>query len=356
MRTNRWRIYEDNAQRRLRRLAPRCAGAVITDPPYGIGFMKQEWDRFDTQGEHPGRRYQEWTSQWAAAARGATLPGTNWLVFAAPRNMHRTACGLEDAGLEIFDCILWIYGQGLPKSHPLAKGIGTSLKPAFEAILVARTPSPESAEETYRKYGTVGLRIDDCRIDGEDGSGHWSGENTGSDHTMPGYRGGWDRGGTRQNGRWPANLVLSEPAASELDHQAGTRRSGGPPKRRSAEKHTPRVYSGGFPTKTVGTGRGTTWGTPSRFFYCPKAGPEDRTECADGGRILTNTHACVKPLDLMRWLVRLASDPRGTVLDPFTGTGTTGLACAQEGRSFIGIEQDPENARTARERLRSNGA
>ena len=348
----RWRVECTDARAGLRHLPAAGADAIVTDPPYGIGFMDREWDRFDEGGATPdNRRLQQWTTEWAQAAALRVKPAALWLVFGSPRTVHRTACGLEDAGLRIIDCILWLYGEGFPKSHELRPGVGTSLKPAYEPILVAQVPPRGSRTGAHARYGTGGFNINDCLIEGAAGDGHWSGDDASDAKSRPGYEGGFTGGGRQRDGRWPPNIALDAWTAARLDEAAGRRNSGRAPARRNSPKHSARVYRGAFAAQEkCPPGRGQNAGGASRFFYCPKANEKDRNL----GLIANddpNTHPCVKPTALMRWLVRLATPARGHVIDPFAGSGSTGVACLLEHRSFTGFDQDAEEVRTARRRL-----
>ncbi len=355
-----WNVTAGDALRVLRTLKPASVEAVITDPPYGIGFMGRRWDTFEPDDGAPSgpAAFQEWTRRWASAALLASKPGANWLVAAAPRTAHRVACGLEDAGLRIVTTVIWLYGQGFAKGRRLATGIHTELKPAWEPIILARAPSADTATATYARYRTGGLDIDACLLDTPAGNGHWSGDD-GSDRTSrPGYEGGFTTGGTRRDGRWPPNVAMDAETACALDEQAGKRRSGGFPARRGAPKFN-LVYDRLDGQDDVPAGRGRTTGGASRFFYCPKASrserdfglrPDSKATGSETGELI-NDHEAVKPVELMRWLVRLAAPRDGVVLDPFAGSGSTGVACLLEGRSFRGIEQDAKYAAIARARI-----
>ena len=128
--TPEWRLTEGDTAEELRRIPDQQAHTVITDPPYGIAFMNNDWDRFGS-GIRGMREFQAWTAEWAQEAARGTKPGANWLVFASPRTVHRTACGLEDAGIEIIDCLMWVFGEGFPEDpdgtrrseHPAEAGV-----------------------------------------------------------------------------------------------------------------------------------------------------------------------------------------------------------------------------------------
>lgn len=346
-----WRLHVGDAAEVLEWLPAGSVDAVVTDPPYGIHFMQHEWDSFGAGDARSARAFEDWTRQWAEQATVATKPGANWLVFGSPRTYHRMACGVEDAGIRIFNCVMWIYGDGLLKAREIAPGVRLDVKPAYEPILTGRTPANGSLSEAYSRHGTVGVNIEACLIDGGAGSGHWPGDDGSDRRAKPGYDGGFERGGRRRSGRVPSNVLLDEQSAAALDRETGLLRSGGAPRRRGAPIHSGRVYEGQFKgQKTCPPGLEPSRGGPSRFYYCAKASRADRSRSLGNGTV-ENAHPCVKPLDLMRWLVRLATPPGGTILDPFTGSGSTGVAALLEGRRFIGIEREPRYARTARLRL-----
>lgn len=190
------------------------------------------------------------------------------------------------------------------------EGYGTALKPAWEPIVLAMKPLDGTFAKNALEHGVAGLNVDGCRVDTTDnlnGGAYKAGER--SEGTGASLRASIGRGGIGEyqqpRGRFPANVILDEEAAAQV-------------------------------------------GDPSRFFYCAKASKKDRTA---GGQV-ENRHPTVKPTELMRWLVRLCATPTGgLVLDPFAGSGSTGVACVLEGRSFLGIELEPESAETARARI-----
>jgi len=310
----------------LRDLPDATFTAIVTDPPYGLGFMGKEWDNFK-----PGHRADSWPGYadqpktgacmhagkydlsrrgmsgfqesmriWSVEALRVLKPGGHALVFGGTRTFHRLACALEDAGFEIRDCLMWLTGQGFPKSKNIEGGYGTALKPAWEPIILARKPLGGTVERNCREHGTGALNIDGCRIGTEARHNPPVG---GHRHTMMPYK-GKDGPGTDVVGRWPANLVLDEAAAEQL-------------------------------------------GGASRFFYCAKSSKADRGE--------GNTHPTVKPVELMRWLVRLVKGPgENLILDPFAGSGTTGVAAQLEDVPFLLIEREAAYVAMAEARLASS--
>jgi site-specific DNA-methyltransferase (adenine-specific) len=309
-----WELLEGDALGLLRQLPERSVDAVVTDPPYGIDLLGTAWDgrmiRAAAPDDSPARAYVSWSQEWTAECRRVLKPGGYLLAFGAPRTVHRLALAFEQAGLELRDQLLWLYGSGLPKSS-LRAGRASALKPAYEPILVGRTPLQGTLEESERRWGTGRLGIDDARI----------------------------ASSAERRGRWPCNIVLAH-----------------------ASRCSPTACR---PTCPAGMLDMTRPGSrPSRFFYCPKPARSERDAGCDalparvmkiygrGGKLPRhNTHPTVKPVALMRWLVRLACPPHGLVLDPFAGSGSTGLAALEEQRRFLGIERDRAYARIALARL-----
>lgn len=345
----------------LRGLPEASIDACVTDPPYGIGFMGREWDTFkpgagkhrrlmhprereaqrttivsdnpNLHGRHRSpalspsqieydytvaglRRFQEWTAEWAVEVFRVLKPGAYIVVCGAPRSYHRMASGLEDAGFVVRDQLAWLFGSGYPKSRNLGDGKGTGLKPAHEPIAFAWKPFKGSVTACHAQHGTAALNIDACRVE-------------------PGI-----------GGRWPANVVIDDVAAAALDEQSGELVSGANPTRRNTDKFRD-IYSRFKGQDTCDPARGADVGGASRFYYCAKPSREER----DAG-VAHNGHPTVKPVNLMRWLVRLVTPVGGTVVDPFTGSGTTGVACAHEGRPFIGCEREADYIALASARIK----
>jgi site-specific DNA-methyltransferase (adenine-specific) len=269
-------------------------------------------------------------------------------------------CAIEDAGFEIRDCLMWLYGQGFPKSYNISKSIdkargddaklwdgwGTALKPAWEPIVLAQKPLDGTFVQNALQHGVAGLHIDGCRVGlSKRHPGNYNdGGRVGGQRTMGEYSGSDRASFDASKGRWPANVVLDEEAGEILDDQSGERPVSGSAKTgsRNTDKPTGRLFHA-----RQGMIHNDSGGA-SRFFYCAKVGKRERT---NGGTI-ENKHPTVKPLSLMRWLCRLVSPPSdGVILDPFAGSGSTGVAAIQEGLSFIGIELESEYVDIARARL-----
>jgi site-specific DNA-methyltransferase (adenine-specific) len=387
--------------------------SIITDPPYGLDFMGKSWDH-----GVPGVEF------WQAALRVAK-PGAILMAFGGTRTWHRLACAIEDAGWELRDTMMWLYGSGFPKSLDISKaidkaagaerevvghktcgyqvsiskarvaqgyrpnetcattdvnitapatneaklwsGYGTALKPAWEPIIVAMKPLEGTYAENAQKWGVAGLNIDGSKIGVGDVITHGGGRQSTENWRMT------KEVGTTHQGRWPANLLLDEESARLLDEQSGVSKSTGIINR---WKDGAKPFGGGagHPYESV---RGVAdSGGASRFFYTAKAsssernaGLEDSEAKRDADRVRDdgiggdnprnrsntpklNFHPTVKPVDLMRYLCKLTRTPTGgVVLDPFMGSGTTGIACVLEHRDFIGIEISPEYAAIADKRI-----
>ena len=387
--------------------------AIVTDPPYGLEFMGKDWDSFktyaggnpnmkpqattvgnssgvtygyrqknprcrrcgklmrgngackcpepqiDTRTAESANQFQAWCEDWAAEAWRVLKPGGHMLAFGGTRTWHRLAVAVEDAGFEIRDSIAWLYGSGFPKSLDVSKAIdkaagaerevvglrdnkgrksadgwgmlqdaagdpltapatpdaerwqgwGTALKPAFEPVVVARKPLTGTVAANVLQHGTGALNIAASRI-GTDpvfikgGGAKYDAE--GNKTFLPS-----EEVNEWRAGRWPANVVLDEHTAPLVDEQSAG---------------------------------------ASRFFYVAKAPTRERP------RVDGIAHPTVKPLTLMRWLVRLVTPPGGTVLDPFAGSGTTIEAALLEGLDSIGIEMTAEYLPLIQQRIDRAGA
>jgi site-specific DNA-methyltransferase (adenine-specific) len=333
--------------------------AIVTDPPYGLAFMGKQWDH-----GVPGVPF------WAAALRVAK-PGAHLVAFGGTRTYHRLTCAIEDAGWEIRDCLSWLYGSGFPKSHNGPWG-GTALKPGWEPIILARKPLAGTVATNWGQHGTGALNIEGCRIEAS-GRPHIESKSEPSLNAFGNGLNGSRAIGLTSAGRWPANVVLDENAARMLDEQSGGLSSNsGEPFTRNTDKH--RNAYGKFEGRRAEAGYYGDAGGASRFFYTAKASRSERNAGLEGwdesrvrqsghadervwdipgshAKRRANHHPTVKPLDLMRWLVRLVTPAGGLILDPFAGSGTTGCAALAEGFRFVGIEREPEYAAIAEARL-----
>ncbi len=335
--------------------------SIVTDAPYELGFMGSSWDS-------TGVAYD--VDTWRAAFR-VIKPGGFLLCFGGSRTYHRMACAIEDAGFEIRDQIMWIYGSGFPKGGN-RDGKGTCLKPAHEPIVMARKPFKGSVLRNELRHGTGSINIDDCRVGQREKPKTTDPKHAGHRHNSYGAPSGG--GKLLPPGRWPANVihdgsddvVLAFPEAP--GQQARSLSDGSP--------HGNVVYGNMLNAGPVHEPR-DNGGSAARFFYCAKASKSDRdggldqfhpqsfvqfqTGNGESGNASSlsegretqyrNIHPTVKPTALMRYLVRLVTPVGGTVLDPFTGSGSTGKAAVLEARSFIGCELTEAYVPIARARI-----
>lgn len=357
---------------------PDCSiDAVVTDPPYELGFMGKSWDA-------SGIAYN--TEVWKQCLR-VLKPGAHLLAFGGSRTYHRLACAVEDSGFEIRDQIMWVYGSGFPKSLNVGKqegceqwqGWGTALKPAHEPIVVARKPVEGTITNNVIQWGTGALNIDACRVEfvSDDDKKESTTKNQHEDfgtepmtnNTVYGDYSMVKPANYNPPGRWPANLIHdgSEEVVSLFPNSKG----GAYPARRGEAVAT--SFASGQETEGGFRKMGDD-GSAARFFYCAKASTAERNAGLEGlpkkkadtrsdvaagmwkdkNAPHQNHHPTVKPVTLMRYLVRLVTPPNGTVLDPFLGSGTTAVAAVHENLNWVGFEMNPEYADIAR--LRSEHA
>ena len=365
----------------LKQLDDASVDSIVTDPPYELGFMGKSWDS-------TGVAYD--VGLWRECLR-VLKPGGHLLAFGGSRTYHRLACAVEDAGFQIRDQIMWVYGSGFPKSHNVANSIdkkmgqpnrgraiptaskyqasdideknkltsnkvdayvsrtlesaewvgwGTALKPAHEPIVMARKPLDGTVANNVLKHGVGGINIDGSRV------AHQSEE---------------DRASATPQGKVTSNKMAG--SAPDVD-DAGR-----------VDVDRPDTTLGRFPANFIHDGSDEVIeliGDAGRFFYCAKAGKKERNaglealdeqwkpaaefrpnhmdKALDGesgnpfGRFqpTKNFHPTVKPIALMRYLVRLVTPPGGIVLDPFAGSGSTLVAATMEKFDCIGIEMTDE--------------
>jgi len=368
----------------MKTLPENSVDSIVTDPPYELGFMGKSWDSSGVANS---------VEMWSEVLR-VLKPGGHLLAFSGSRTYHRMVCAIEDAGFEIRDQIMWVYGSGFPKSLDVAKAIdkmagvefkakpasgvgfmnssddsydttlnqlvqigestdeankwkgwGTALKPSHEPIVMARKPIVGTVANNVLTYGVGGINIDASRVDyvSEDDKDSAHQNALGMDRLKRDYgiglgsfEGGWKKKSpSLPNGRWPANFIHDN------------------------SDEVVALFSYGDS------------GSAARFFYCAKASKRDRNEGLqelpdydwrhDGAAIpqrndrpflpSKNHHPTVKPTSLMQYLLRLVTPKGGVVLDPFMGSGSTGKACVYEGFNFIGIDQDLDYVGIAKGRI-----
>jgi len=356
----------------LKLLEDNSIDSIVTDPPYGLSFMGKKWD-YDVPS----------VELWKEVYR-VLKPGGHLLSFGGTRTYHRMVVNIEDAGFEIRDQIQWLYGSGFPKSHNIGKqegceefiGFGTALKPANEPICVARKPlSEKTIADNVLKWGTGGINVDGCRV-GSEVLTH-----SGCGKSNIGAIGGSFDKGTKgdmeftSEGRFPANIIFDESAAQMLNEQSGMSKSS-KGKQRSVKNIG--SFGGGL---TNDNNEYNDKGGASRFFYVAKVSKSERNMGLDhfedkvtpvntginstnengekvrnDGSVIPplvakNTHPTLKPVQLMAYLVRLVTPPNGIVLDPFMGSGSTGISACLEGFRFCGMEMEEEYFKIASARI-----
>lgn len=426
-------IINANSIELLRKFPAYSIDAVVSDGPFGIGFMGKEWDNFKPQalsnqsrnyqkgkdhklqsGRSPSMcagqydisrqgaiRFQEWTYMWAKEVYRVLKPGSYMLLFCSPRMAHRMVCGIEDAGFQIKDTLMWLYGKGFPKSHDISKsidklkkvkrkvigenpnligrdtwdncptvitapgskeakqwkGFGTALKPAYEPILLAQKPRIGTYANNVLQYGVGGLNIDACLIG--DKGGTKAVVISKKDRKRRLFNGGISnkvKVKPLDKGRFPANVIIDDYVAEQLKEKARYFYS---PKTSEKEKHAgcEELYF----ENAVQQGGSRTYED-----YCGNCGkkfmgPEDkRCHCPTGKKITQrpektgNIHPTVKPIALMEYLVQMIVPNQGICLDIFAGSGSTGIACNNVGmgRQFIGIDIEKDYFKIAQARMR----
>jgi DNA modification methylase len=392
-------VYRGDSFDILPLLADGSIHAVVTDPPYGLDFMGKAWDSFDRSsrkvrgtggsqapfGSHGvrvgtarARTFQKWCERWAVECLRVLTPGGHLVAFGGSRTCHRLVVALEDAGFEIRDSMAWLYGSGFPKSLDVARATGTSggrwrgwgtgLKPGFEPIVIARKPLAGTVAATVERFSTGALHIDACRVPASARPlrvGHRRDSPGKATYGKRGPGGGSRAVGLTDQGRWPPNVALTHDLACQVtcadgcpvaavDAQSGVLRSGANPNRRHAD-----VFRDCYGRFTGATNcrpiRGTDCGGAARFF--PAFRWQAKAPRAERPRVGGQAHPTVKPLELVRWLIRLVTPDGGVVLDPFLGSGTTAEAARLEGVRCIGIEREADYLPLIRARLeRGTGA
>jgi len=349
----------------LKTLPDNSIDCCVTDPPYGLKFLNKHWD-YDVPSKE----------LWQEVLR-VLKPGAHLLSFGGTRTYHRLATAIEDAGFEIRDQLNWLYGQGFPKSKNLGKedknfeGWGTNLKPANEPIVLARKPiSEKTIALNFQKWGTGGINIEACRVPIKDDS--------------------------INSGRWPANVILTHHPECKFKGKKNINENAKPVNYQTKNNKTAKInlnnckkinhsnfikeeielydchpdcpYNFFPPSQTSSSTTKSSitpnkrkenikfnrsefkyinsfsdQGSTARFFYCAKASNKEKGN---------TTHPTVKPVELMKYLIKLVCPPYGTVLDPFAGTSTTGLAAKQLNINYIMIEKEKEYYDFSKERLK----
>ena len=355
-----FRILQGDNRETLKTIPDNSIDAIVTDPPYGIDFLGKDWDANTGALE----TYQE--------CLRVLKPGGHILAFSAARTYHHLAITLEQAGFEIRDQLMWIYSSGFPKSQDVGRSIqrglgvkeikkyktnsprvggdgefvadgtkeqiactdpeakawegwGTALKPAHEPIALARKPLKLSIAKNAQKWGTGALNIDATRIERD-----------------------------QEEARFPSNVIgeipdyqkyFYCPKVSRRERHMGFDES-------MSEKKMLEIMGGHYTDPNEG-GK-SIWLPDKGVIYAHGLKHEYSEWCKnnnkDPGRV-GNNHPTVKPVELMEYLIKLVTPPGGTVLDPFNGSGSTGMAAVGLGFNYIGCELDPNYVAITEKRI-----
>ena len=385
-----WELRQGDCIELMRELPENSIDAIVTDPPYGLSpdGKARTWDDIEDGKTRGGFMGKGWDAAvpgvtWARECYRVLKPGGHIVAFGGQRTIHRLTVSLEDAGFSIRELFGWLQWQGFPKSLDASKaldahhgaereailvptkpgnlpdqagpialgasgmrdlsapatedartweGFGTALKPCLEPAVIARKPLVGTVAENLLEWGTGALNIDGCRYaygdeawpGPQEGSGGWNGDPGALNGEVYGTYSG--KGGARpREGRWPANIYAT-PKASRSEREAGCE---GLPGRTGADAVEREEGSAGTQSPRAGAGRTAS--------------------------TVRNHHPTVKPVKLMRWLcVLVGCQPGSLILDPFTGSGTTGIAALRAGFRFLGMEREPEYVEIARARIRGD--
>ena len=396
-----YKLYYGDMLDMLQVIPENSITSIITDPPYELGFMNRDWDK-------SGIAFN--IDAWKTCLK-VLKPGGYLVAFCGSRTFHRMVCAIEDAGFEIRDVIMWIYGSGMPKSSNVGKMLekklghvvddefykyGNALKPAYEPIVIARKSFEGSMIDNMYNNNVGGLNIDDCRVPltndkdvsnykfNMDANNRMSQNDKDTHHR---FEGGWKvMKGDREipDGRFPANVILT------YDDENYDEVCGGFPNSGSGNNKEPYNYAGKeYDNKETSMFNGdkphspsnyNDNGSASRYFYCAKASRRDRDEGLEDFELVTrsdrnpeletannqfnrsgiprkNFHPTCKPVDLMKYLVRLVTPKCGIILDCFNGSGSTGKAVMSENYDrnsnykYIGVELTEEYLPIAKSRI-----
>lgn len=346
-----YRLIQGDNRETLKTLADASVDAIVTDPPYGIDFLGKEWDADVGALE----TYQE--------CLRVLKPGGHILAFSAARTYHHLAMTLERAGFEIRDQIMWIYSSGFPKSQDVGKnngmpewrGWGTALKPAHEPICLARKPMKTSIAKNVQRYGTGAINIDATRIPTDEvivaGAGtvdtfnKFNPENN-TDGLGTGVKINKDveRWQQAEGGRFPSNVIGEIPDYQKYFYC---------PKVNRRERHIGFAYA--ETNKQLCASIGVEYKDNETVLpgigMVKDHGLRQEIEKIRGYSSNGNNHPTVKPVALMEYLIKLITPAGGTVLDPFNGSGSTGMAAVGLGFDYIGLELDPAYVEISRRRI-----
>ncbi len=330
-------VYLGDAVELLPLLPEASIDALVTDPPYGLSFNGHSWDdasgfreslpQLDTSAMTAPEVFEAWCTAWAAGALHALKPGAYVAAFGGARTWHRMVRGIENAGFEIRDQIAWLHTTGMPKSMDLAHAIDKH-HGAHRTDRIVQTTDRDGVLGATRTVVSKGTPV-------TDDAQRWDGWGTAlrpafepiiiarkplagtvvSNVLQHGVGAINIDGGRSADNRWPTNVVFDQEQADALDMLTGTWQG--------------ESLSRKFPI----------------FRFDHKPGREERP------RAFGVSHSTVKPLALMRWLITLVTPPRGLVLEPFSGSGTTLQAAVEAHYGVVGVEKDPSFIPLIRSRL-----
>ena len=372
--------------------------AIVTDPPYGIEFLGKDWD------SHTGA-----IETWQQCLR-VLKPGGHLLAFSAARTYHHLATNIESTGFEIRDQLMWIYSSGFPKAQDIGKALDkrgitnqshgwkTALKPGHEPIVMARKPFKGSTTDNIQQHGVGALNIDATRIPFEDAKDIKSARfGQDKDKTFGYINTELQDTRKRENmivvepnpqGRYPSN-VLGDipqyqkyfycPKVSRRERHVGFEQSHIPtnpngmydvdgtdvmynPNKKDSLAHLPTESSmlaavGGYYVDAEGNRTETAgkniWTPTTGMVYVHGLTKIYQQWCQTHNRTsaVGNNHPTVKPVALMRYLIQLVTPKNSIVLDPFMGSGSTGMAAGELGHHFVGIDLDPAYVEIAQKRI-----
>ena len=398
----------------LKKLPDNSIDSIVTDPPYGLSFMGKKWDYDVPSVEFWKEVYRVLKPGGHILSFGGTRTyhrmvvniedagfeirdQVQWLYgsgFPKSHNIGKAVDKIEGNEREFIRKQTNVAGRNdtligdrtdsgagmysgtkkeidVTKGQSKYEGFGTALKPANEPICVARKPlSEKTIAENVMKWGTGGINIDGCRVGSEvmkeqirdNDGGMFMNKNKVvlSEH----------------EGRFPANIILDETAAELLDEQSGVTKSTGAIRKKDTDTDATSIdYK--HKTGELSNPYAGQEGGASRFFYVAKVSKKERNMGLDGfeekkfeGRddlangnqdepfkkrpgSMKNNHPTLKPINLMTYLCRLVTPEGGIVLDPFMGSGSTGIAACLEGFRFVGMELDGDYFKIAEARIES---
>lgn len=329
-------IHTGDNRDTLKTIPDNSVDAIITDPPYGIDFLGKSWDANTGALE----TYRE--------CLRVLKPGGHILAFSAARTYHHLAITLEQAGFEIRDQIMWLYSSGFPKAHDIGKAIDkrgtnnnchgwkTALKPAHEPICMARKPFKGSTIDNMLEHGVGALNINATRIPNTEGD-RFPSNVLGEVESYQKFFYCPKVSRRERHTGFEQKEIPTNPDGMYAKNDDGSYKNPGKSYIQTAEKQRTKKHDplGHIPMDNP-TSNGNYMGTSTHPTQYKNVG---------------NNHPTVKPVELMKYLIRLVTPPNSVVLDPFCGSGSTGMAAVELGHTFIGCELDPNYVDIATKRI-----